>query len=150
MRFQAANPALAGAPREARSRCPKRKTRPGGQPDGSSHMGAGVDGRSRRIQPRWGGTTTPTCIGRKRGAARSNPCELFLGFRAGISARNLLLCGAAAAHMTTVLRANDKRRGLGLNHRETDRLVLQPAYRIGNFIVRHRLVAELQPKHAVR
>lgn len=25
------------------------KTRPGGQPDGSSHMGAGVDGRSRLI-----------------------------------------------------------------------------------------------------
>ncbi|MEA3093671.1 MAG: hypothetical protein QOJ04_5013 [Caballeronia sp.] len=62
-----------------------------------------------------------------------------------------MLCGAAAAHMTTALRANHKRRGLGLNHRETDRLlVLQPAYRIGNFIVRHRLVAELQPKHAVR
>src|SRR5258707_8142192 len=41
----------------------KRKTRPGGQPDGSSHMGAlGGDGRSRRIQPRRGGITAPTDI----------------------------------------------------------------------------------------
>jgi hypothetical protein len=57
---------------------PKRKTRPGGQPDGSSHMGAGVDGRSRRIQPRWGGITAPTLIGRGGLAKRSKGRRLFL------------------------------------------------------------------------
>jgi hypothetical protein len=56
----------------------KRKTRPGGQPDGSSYMGAGVDGRSRRIQPRWGGITAPTLIGRGGLAKRSKRRQLFL------------------------------------------------------------------------
>src|ERR1700694_3940382 len=55
-------------------------TRPGGQPDGSRHMGAWVDGRSRRIQPRWGGITAPTHIGRGRAAARSNGLTIFLTF----------------------------------------------------------------------
>src|SRR6266446_4917743 len=62
----------------------KRKTRPGGQPDGSSHMGAlGVDGRSRRIQPRWGGITAPQILCRGRVAARSNGLGIFLTFLAG-------------------------------------------------------------------
>jgi hypothetical protein len=56
----------------------KRKTRPGGQPDGSSYMGAGVDGRSRRIQPRWGGITAPTSIGRGGLVKRSKRRRLFL------------------------------------------------------------------------
>jgi hypothetical protein len=57
----------------------KRKTRPGGQPDGSSHMGAWVDGRSRRIQPRWGGITAPTDIGRGR-APRVQIIRRFFAF----------------------------------------------------------------------
>ena len=56
----------------------KRKTRPGGQPDGSSYMGAGVDGRSRRIQPRWGGMTAPTSSSRGRGTGRSTRRRIFL------------------------------------------------------------------------
>jgi hypothetical protein len=58
----------------------KRKTRPGGQPDGSSYMGAGVDGRSRRIQPRWGGIAAPTVIGRGGLAKRSKRPRIFLLF----------------------------------------------------------------------
>src|SRR5258705_1464692 len=62
----------------------KRKTRPGGQPDGSSHMGAlGVDGRSRRIQPRWGGITAPTDIVSRQGRSTFKRTwdffELFCG-----------------------------------------------------------------------
>jgi hypothetical protein len=56
----------------------KRKTRPGGQPDGSSYMGAGVDGRSRRIQPRWGGMTAPTSSSRGRATGRSTRRRIFL------------------------------------------------------------------------
>src|SRR5947209_13129135 len=44
----------------------KPKDPPGGQPGGSSYMGAGVDGRSRRIQPCRGGITAPTFIGRRK------------------------------------------------------------------------------------
>src|SRR4051794_4176962 len=62
---------VADAPRNDRQPT-NQKTRPGGQPGGSSYMGAGVDGRSRRIQPCWGGITAPTCIGRsKRGDVQS-------------------------------------------------------------------------------
>src|SRR6476660_1749094 len=59
---------------ERRNYPQKRKTRPGGQPDGSSHMGAlGVDGRSRRIQPRWGGITAPTAIVSRQGRSTFKP-----------------------------------------------------------------------------
>jgi len=56
-----------------------------------------VDGRSRRIQPRWGGITAPTDIGRGRVAERSNGPRIFLTsgqlFLAGI--RPKLLRGGA-------------------------------------------------------
>jgi hypothetical protein len=51
---------------------------------GQAIWALGVDGRSRRIQPRWGGITAPTHIGRRRAAARSNRPAIFLTF----SARN--------------------------------------------------------------
>ena len=65
--------------------CQKRKTRPGGQPDGSSHMGAlGVDGRSRRIQPRWGGITAPTVIVSRQGRQHvQTDFGIFFNFLAG-------------------------------------------------------------------
>ena len=59
----------------------KRETRPGGQPDGSSYKGRlGVDGRSRRIQPRWGGISAPTDIGRRRAIERSKRPSNFFNF----------------------------------------------------------------------
>src|SRR5712664_1902962 len=62
----------------------KRKTRPGGQPDGSSHMGAlGVDGRSRRIQPRWGGITAPTDIMSREGRRMFKRTWDFFNFFGG-------------------------------------------------------------------
>src|SRR6266478_9347302 len=62
----------------------KRKTRPGGQPDGSSHMGAlGVDGRSRRIQPRWGGITAPTDIVSRQGRSTFKRTWGFFNFFGG-------------------------------------------------------------------
>src|ERR1700739_2394305 len=45
---------------------------------GQAIWALGVDGRSRQIQPRWGGITAPTDVGRNRGAARSNPRAIFL------------------------------------------------------------------------
>jgi hypothetical protein len=45
---------------------------------GQAIWALGVDGRSRRIQPRWGGITAPTQIGRGRTAARSNGVGNFL------------------------------------------------------------------------
>ena len=69
---------------ERRNYPQKRKTRPGGQPDGSSHMGAlGVDGRSRRIQPRWGGITTPTDIVSRQGRSTFKRTSDFFNFLAG-------------------------------------------------------------------
>src|SRR5712672_4163684 len=63
----------------------KRKTRPGGQPDGSSHMGAlGVDGRSRRIQPRWGGITTPTDIVSRQGRSTFKRTSDLFNYLAGL------------------------------------------------------------------
>src|ERR1700691_2641624 len=63
----------------------------------------GVDGRSRRIQPRWGGITAPTNIGRGTVAARSNHRRFFLGFfwralRYGSTRRPAY--GAATARLT--------------------------------------------------
>src|ERR1700753_3033426 len=51
---------------------------------GQAIWGAGVDGRSRRIQPRWGGVTAPTLI--RRGGAQkcSMRWTLFLGCRPNI------------------------------------------------------------------
>src|SRR5258705_4891414 len=69
---------------ERRNYPQKRKTRPGGQPDGSSHMGAlGVDGRSRRIQPRWGGITAPTDIVSREGRSTFKRTWDFFKFLAG-------------------------------------------------------------------
>src|SRR6478672_13282948 len=69
---------------ERRNYPQKRKTRPGGQPDGSSHMGAlGVDGRSRRIQPRWGGITAPTAIVSRQGRSTFKPTLDFFNSLAG-------------------------------------------------------------------
>src|SRR6202790_5371133 len=47
---------------------------------GQAIWALGMDGRSRRIQPRWGGITTPTCMGRGKPAARSNVSRIFLAF----------------------------------------------------------------------
>src|SRR6202022_3872408 len=47
---------------------------------GQAIWALGVDGRSRRIQPRWGGITAPTSIGRDRVAGRSNGVAIFLTF----------------------------------------------------------------------
>src|ERR1700693_1561850 len=52
---------------------------------GQAIWALGVDGRSRRIQPRWGGITAPTLIGRGRGVARSNRPADFFSFLAGVS-----------------------------------------------------------------
>src|ERR1700720_3513400 len=54
---------------------------------GQAIWALGVDGRSRRIQPRWGGITAPTHIGRRRAAPRSNRFAIFLTFLAGIPGR---------------------------------------------------------------
>src|SRR6476619_2026189 len=51
---------------------------------GQAIWALGVDGRSRRIQPRWGGKTAPTYIGRGRVAERSNASADFFDFVAGI------------------------------------------------------------------
>src|SRR5258708_31573308 len=48
---------------------------------GQAIWALGVDGRSRRIRPRWGGITAPTHIGRGRAALRSNASAIFLAFR---------------------------------------------------------------------
>src|SRR6202166_127545 len=45
---------------------------------GQAIWALGVDGRSRRIQPRWGGITAPTDMSRRRVAIRSNLLALFL------------------------------------------------------------------------
>jgi hypothetical protein len=68
-----------------RSRCSANE-RPvrGDNRTGQAIWARGVDGRSRRIQPRWGGITAPTHIGRRRAAARSNRLAIFLTFLAGI------------------------------------------------------------------
>src|SRR5258708_2292781 len=47
---------------------------------GQAIWALGVDGRSRQIQPRWGGITAPTAIGRDRAAGRSNGVAIFLTF----------------------------------------------------------------------
>src|SRR5260370_18225832 len=47
-------------------------------------MGAvGVDGRSRRIQPRWGGITTPTDIVSRQGRSTFKRTSDFFNFLAG-------------------------------------------------------------------
>src|SRR3977135_3726653 len=54
---------------------------------GQAIWALGVDGRSRRIQPRWGGMTAPTNVGRGRVVDSSNRARIFLtswqGFRKG-------------------------------------------------------------------
>ena len=50
---------------------------------GQAIWALGVDGRSRRIQPRWGGITAPTYIGRSRVGARSKDRAIFLTFCQG-------------------------------------------------------------------
>src|SRR5258708_5117388 len=47
---------------------------------GQAIWALGVDGRSRRIQPRWGGITGPTNLSRRRIAVRSNVSAIFLTF----------------------------------------------------------------------
>ena len=64
--------------RKSVERIPLKRERParGDNRTGQAYMGAGVDGRSRRIQP-WGGVTNPTLISRGRVAERSKPKGLF-------------------------------------------------------------------------
>src|SRR5258706_14479836 len=85
---------------ERRNYPQKRETRPGGQRDGSSHRGAlGVDGRSRRIQPRWGGITTPTDIVSRQGRSTFKRTSDFFNFLAGRFWReNYLAAGRTALH----------------------------------------------------
>ena len=61
---------------------------------GQAIWALGVDGRSRRIQPRWGGITAPTDIGRRRVAVRSKRPAFFLAFPARIFGPKLLRPGA--------------------------------------------------------
>ena len=84
---------------ELRNYLQKRKTRPGGQPDGSSHMGAlGVDGRSRRIQPRWGGITAPTVIVSRQDRSTFKPTsEFFYLFGRGFWTENYRPAGDPAS-----------------------------------------------------
>ena len=56
------------------------KTRPGGQPDGSSHMGRLGWMGARAEYSRWGGITAPTLISRSRRAGRSKHQAIFLIF----------------------------------------------------------------------
>src|SRR5882757_6038000 len=65
---------------------PARNERPvrGDNRTGQAIWALGVDGRSRRIQPRWGGITAPTDICRGRAAKRSNRLWVFLTFSAGV------------------------------------------------------------------
>jgi hypothetical protein len=56
----------------------KRKTRPGGQPDGSSHMGAWGGWALAPNTALWGGFSAPTSISRRRGRARSTLPANFL------------------------------------------------------------------------
>src|SRR6478752_5777545 len=54
---------------------------------GQAIWALGVDGRSRRIQPRWGGITAPTYIGRSRVGRRSTDRAIFLTFLPGVFGR---------------------------------------------------------------
>src|SRR5437667_10589101 len=51
---------------------------------GQAIQALGVDGRSRRIQPRWGGITAPTYICRQRVAERSKRPAIFFNFFGGL------------------------------------------------------------------
>src|SRR3979409_1126348 len=64
---------------------------------GQAIWALGVDGRSRRIQPRWGGITAPTHIGRRRPPARSNPSAIFLTFWQGLRGGNYCAAGRWAS-----------------------------------------------------
>src|ERR1700733_13703955 len=125
----------APVPQAARRKCskcqPKRKTRPGGQPDGSSHMGA------------WGGwalAPNTASMGRdyrshrywsRHGRRTFKPPAIFLGL------------------FWRALRYGSMRRpGLRRHRRETDNLLaLQSAQKTGHLILRHRVAAKLQAKH---
>ena len=52
---------------------------------GQAIWALGVDGRSRRIQPRWGGITAPTIIGSRQGRRTFKPGANFFNFLAGVS-----------------------------------------------------------------
>src|SRR5258707_12116779 len=71
---------------------------------GQAIWALGVDGRLRRIQPRWGGITAPTYVGRGRAAARSNDPAIFLTFWQEFfggdyfAAKRLALPGAGFCH----------------------------------------------------
>src|SRR5580704_5726421 len=56
----------------------KRRPVRGDNRTGQAIWALGVDGRSRRIQPRWGGITAPTSIGRGGSARRSTGYRSFL------------------------------------------------------------------------
>src|SRR5947209_20167628 len=71
--------------RRARNERPVR----GDNRTGQAIWALGVDGRSRRIQPRWGGITAPTYIGRRGGVARSNHVAIFLTFWRGFRTAKL-------------------------------------------------------------
>ena len=61
---------------------------------GQAIWALGVDGRSRRIQPRWGGITAPTYIGRSRvGSTFKRPRDFFDFFAGSFSDGNLLRGG---------------------------------------------------------
>jgi len=80
LRFESSRP-NGCAPKNQRGRWPQNE-RPvrGDNRTGQAIWALGVDGRSRRIQPRWGGITAPTCIGRGGDAKRSNRAAIFLTF----------------------------------------------------------------------
>jgi hypothetical protein len=64
---------------------------------GQAIRALGVDGRSRRIQPRWGGMTAPTHISRGWVAGRSKRAAIFLTFFAGYFRANYRAAGRFAS-----------------------------------------------------
>jgi hypothetical protein len=84
---------------------PKRKTRPGGQPDGSSCMGTWGRWALAPNTALWGGITTPTDIGSREGRRTfKRRCDFFKLFQQGILDGNHRAAGRWASP-TAVLSA---------------------------------------------
>src|SRR6185295_9825788 len=95
---------------------------------GQSYISAGVDGRSRNIQPRWGGITAPTWISRGRRPDVQKRRRIFLTFRAAIFRGEKLLFGRLFRRHGGGGRAQIPCKGKGLRLRN----------RYGRRLVRHR------------
>ena len=91
IRGAGAMPADATGENSARNERPVR----GDNRTGQAIWALGVDGRSRRIQPRWGGISAPTYIGRSKVGARSKDRAIFLTFCRGFFGPGESLRGGA-------------------------------------------------------